>query len=199
MTKLGKAVSQAQNNDCSLNTPRGAWLVGTPWGSEEPAAHLGRGRRRPRGHSCLAGAGSQTGAGKRGQGPLTRLQPPTPPRRAGPASVPQPLLPERLGKLRGLPLGLSFPGYQIKGSRHPGHCPLATPSPTRRMVGAAGRIQAKPVGGAALTRALGITASCGLRISRRRAHPGLGPAPPASTAGSVLSNSDVRRDGPKRP
>lgn len=164
MTKLGKAVAQRKNNDGSKHAP-GAWLDGMPRGSEVRAAHLGRGRRRPRGHSCLAAAGSQTGAGERGQGPLTRLQPPTPPRRAGPASAPQPLLRERVRELRGPRLGLLFPRPQIKGSRHPGHRPLTTPSPTRRMVGAAGRIQAKPVGGAASTRAFGITASWGFRIS----------------------------------
>lgn len=60
------------------------------------------------------------------------------------------------------------------------------------MVGAAERTRAKPVGGAAPTRALGITASWGLRISRPQAHPGLGPAPPVPGAGSVLCNSEVR-------
>lgn len=166
----------------------------------KPAAHLGRGHRRPRSHACHAGVGFQTGAGERGQGPLTRLQPPTPHRRAAPASAPQPVLcGEGLKGLRGQRLGLPFPHPQIKGSRRPGHRPLATPSPIRRMVGAARRIQAKPVGGAAWTRALGITASWGLRISRPRDHAGLGPAPPTPAAGSVLSNADVRRDGPKRP
>lgn len=120
-------------------------------------------------------------------------------------AVPRPPLPlsqfsvEREKGLRGQRLGLPFPHPQIKGSPRPGHRPLATPRPIRRMVGAARRIQAKPVGGAAWTRALGITASWGLRISRPRAHAGLGPAPPTPAAGSVLSNADVRRDGPKRP
>lgn len=92
----------------------------------------------------------------------------------------------------GLPLLIPH----IKGSPRPGHSPLATPSPTRRMMGAAPPTPAKPVGGAARTRALGITASWGLRILRPQAHPGLWPAPPAPAAGSVLSNSEEQRGGP---
>lgn len=40
-----------------------------------------------------SGPASQTGAGERREGPLTRLQPSTPPRATGPASTPQTLLP----------------------------------------------------------------------------------------------------------
>lgn len=60
----------------------------TPLSRKVRAAHLGRGRRRPRGHSFLSGPGSQTGTGERIKGLLTPLQPPAPPLPFLPTSVP---------------------------------------------------------------------------------------------------------------
>lgn len=160
MTKLGKAVAPAENNDCCKHAP----------GSEERAAHLGRGRRRPRGHSCLAGAGSQAAAGERGQGPLAGCT-----RRASRRARPPPPL-SRFSRpgLRAARAarGPAVPPAAGKGSPRPGPRRLATPRAARRRVGAARRTQAKPVGGAASTRARGVTASWGPRISRPRARRG---------------------------
>lgn len=165
--------------------------------SKDHAAHLGRGRRRPRGHSCLAGARipDRDWGKKRGPTYPVATADPTPSRRA--RLRPSDTSPgERSGEVPEPRVGLPLLTPHIKGSPRPGHSPLATPSPTRRMMGAAPRTPAKPVGGAARTRALGITASWGLRILRPQAHPGVWPAPPAPAAGSVLSNSEEQRGGP---
>lgn len=90
----------------------------------------------------------------------TAARPPPPP--PTPATSPE----QRGGEARGPRQGLPPKSERLVAARHP---PPATPSPTRGTVGAAARTHAKPVGGAAPTRALGITACWGSRLR------GLGP------------------------
>lgn len=103
------------------------------------------------------------------------------------------------GEDRGTSPGLPLPIPEMKGSAASQTPPPATPSPLRRAVGEARLTPAKPRRGAAQTRALGITASGGLRISRPPAHPEPRAAPPAPAAGSVISNSDLLRGCLKGP
>lgn len=165
--------------------------------SKDHAAHLGRGRRRPRGHSCLAWARipDRDWGKKRGPTHSAANADPTPSRRTR-LRLSDTSPGERGGEVPEPGVGLPLPLPHIKGSPRPGHRPLATPSPTRRMMGAAPRTPAKPEGGAAWSRVLGITASWGLRILRPQAHPRFWPASPAPAADSVLSNSNERRGGP---
>ncbi|MEJ1276085.1 hypothetical protein NN561_006987 [Cricetulus griseus] len=111
-------------------------------GGREGSAHLGRGRRRSWGHSCLSVSWLRSGAVERGQDPLTPLpRGPTPP-------ALQPLQPKRRGGAR---LRRQLPQGQMKGPAASG--PSLRPRPVRPQDGGRGREDSL------LPTALGITAS----------------------------------------
>jgi hypothetical protein len=135
-------------------------------------------------------AGSGSGL-RREEGARSLGCPPAPPRRPRPR--PAASSAERVRRSADPAPTCHFPSAKLTASGPPGQPPLATPSPTRRMVGEAGLTPLKPAKGAAPTRTLEITASSELWIHELWPTQGLWSAPPAPAVVSVLSDSFLRK------